>query len=118
MPNARISESASNALAEDCPWRSSQLFAGRAFCQPRVALLVHCRPPCVHLPSHPPAIAQTVTDGDSLVVQGERIRLFGIDAPELSQVCAGGWRAGEESKRALARIIGETLVDCQAITKD
>jgi endonuclease YncB( thermonuclease family) len=66
----------------------------------------------------PPTMAQSATDGESLVVRGERIRLFGIDAPELSQVCADGWRAGEESKRALARLIARARVDCQAITKD
>jgi endonuclease YncB( thermonuclease family) len=66
----------------------------------------------------PAAVAQTATDGDSLVVRGERIRLFGVDAPELSQVCADGWPAGEESKGALARIIAGASVGCQAITKD
>jgi endonuclease YncB( thermonuclease family) len=32
----------------------------------------------------------TVVDGDTLHVSGQRVRLFGIDAPELSQTCDAG----------------------------
>jgi len=28
-----------------------------------------------------------VVDGDTLHVGNERVRLFGVDAPELSQIC-------------------------------
>ncbi|MGH6816831.1 MAG: thermonuclease family protein [Hyphomicrobiaceae bacterium] len=54
-------------------------------------------------------------DGDTLVVGGTRVRLKGIDAPELHQVCGrregGSWRCGLESARALARMIeGRTVV--------
>lgn len=31
-----------------------------------------------------------VVDGDTLHVGGERVRLFGVDAPELSQTCGAG----------------------------
>lgn len=31
----------------------------------------------------------TIVDGDTLEVSGERIRLFGVDAPETDQVCLG-----------------------------
>ncbi|MBP8234840.1 MAG: thermonuclease family protein [Rhizorhabdus sp.] len=31
-----------------------------------------------------------VVDGDTLHVRGERVRLFGVDAPELSQMCGAG----------------------------
>ena len=46
----------------------------------------------------------TVVDGDTLRIGGEAFRLEGIDAPELAQTC-GSWPAGEEARRALARLI-------------
>ena len=49
----------------------------------------------------------TVVDGDTLDLGPSRIRLFGIDAPELAQTCA----AIEERKEAVA--IGTT--DCRAL---
>jgi endonuclease YncB( thermonuclease family) len=42
----------------------------------------------------------TVIDGDTLVVTGERIRLQGIDAPELHQTCTAygqEWACGRTS---------------------
>src|SRR5262245_48944012 len=39
------------------------------------------------------AIAQTAVDGDTLRIGALTIRLFGIDAPEMKQVC-GDWPAG------------------------
>ena len=35
----------------------------------------------------------TVVDGDTLEVHGQRIRLFGIDAPEAPQTCTAGGEA-------------------------
>jgi endonuclease YncB( thermonuclease family) len=55
-----------------------------------------------------------VIDGDSLVVSGTEIRLFGIDAPELSQTClrAGrSWNCGADAAEALrAATAGRTIV--------
>ena len=41
-----------------------------------------------------PALAQSarVVDGDTLKVDGVTYRLWGIDAPESGQPCAGGYR--------------------------
>ena len=54
-----------------------------------------------------------VIDGDTLALGGERIRLFGIDAPESAQSCrANGqpWRCGELATRALVGRIGGRTV--------
>ena len=55
-------------------------------------------------------------DGDSLVLQGRRIRLFGIDAPELSQTCrrAGqNWACGETAKQKLEALVSNREIICK-----
>jgi endonuclease YncB( thermonuclease family) len=76
----------------------------------------------------PPAIGATVTgrahvvDGDSLEVAGERVRLFGIDAPEGRQTCrdAAGrpYGCGHEARRALANEIAGRTVSCTPVEHD
>ena len=55
-------------------------------------------------------------DGDSLVVDGTEIRLFGIDAPEINQTCttpAGThWRCGLIAWRSLSDLIDAKAVIC------
>lgn len=50
-----------------------------------------------------------VVDGDTLVLGEVRIRLFGIDAPELSQTCSdmqgAPWGCGTWSKAVLERLV-------------
>jgi endonuclease YncB( thermonuclease family) len=42
-----------------------------------------------------PVAAQTVTDGDTIKFGAQRVRLFGIDAPEKRQTCDdGAWLPG------------------------
>lgn len=56
-----------------------------------------------------------VVDGDSLVIDGVRIRLHGIDAPERDQTCGidpDRWDCGRESTRALTEMIDRTPVTC------
>lgn len=63
----------------------------------------------------------SVTDGDTLIIQGERIRLHGIDAPERAQTCeAGGkaWRCGQKASLALADKIGRLPVRCETFQRD
>lgn len=62
-----------------------------------------------------------VADGDSLSLDGERIRLKGIDAPELGQICIRDGKAyecGREAKRALVGLIGGRQVICKASERD
>ena len=62
-----------------------------------------------------------VVDGDSLVMRGIRIRLIGLDAPELSQSCRNSNRAyacGRKSKQFLQSMIAGRQVRCQSEAKD
>jgi endonuclease YncB( thermonuclease family) len=77
-------------------------------------------------PSTPPGEALAgrakVVDGDSLEIAGERIRLFGIDAPESRQRCqsvAGRpYACGRAATRALEAAIGGRSVSCTLLTQD
>src|SRR5262245_59166728 len=61
-------------------------------------------------------------DEDSIaLVGGHRVRLWGIDAPELSQTCrAGGrqWSCGREAARQLDRLVAGKTVTCIVIVRD
>lgn len=62
-----------------------------------------------------------VSDGDSLVMSGERIRLQGIDAPELAQLCARGgadYPCGREARNALMRMVAGRTVSCESRQRD
>jgi endonuclease YncB( thermonuclease family) len=67
-----------------------------------------------------PTAAQTVAkDGDTLQVNGERIRLLGVDAPELDQTCDNGsWRAGKLAQAALAQVVAGRKVLCEGRGRD
>lgn len=56
-------------------------------------------------------------DGDTLLVSGIRVRLEGIDAPEIGQICSDAagreWRCGIEARRALARLVAGVSVRCE-----
>lgn len=58
----------------------------------------------------------SVVDGDTLEIQGVRIRLWGVDAVESSQTCldAGGkpWPCGRRAAFALADFLGQRTVSC------
>ena len=53
----------------------------------------------------------SVIDGDTVDVNGQRVRLFGIDAPEASQTC-GAIPCGQQSTDAMRGLIGGRVVAC------
>lgn len=64
-----------------------------------------------------------VVDGDSLEMQGRRVRLWGIDAPEAHQTCqrpnrGGEYPCGAESTKALRELIGNQEVQCSTLKPD
>lgn len=64
------------------------------------------------------ANAQTVTDGDTIKLNGTRWRLWGIDAPELGQLCLDGWPGGIEAARTLERLALGKRIECEYRGKD
>ncbi|RIX27035.1 thermonuclease family protein [Sphingomonas edaphi] len=60
-------------------------------------------------------------DGDSLRIGDQRIRLFGIDAPEFDQQCTKAgqrWACGQESADRLSRLVTGREVRCVAMGED
>jgi endonuclease YncB( thermonuclease family) len=59
----------------------------------------------------------SVIDGDTIEIHGERIRLFGIDAPESRQECrrpdGARWRCGQQAALALQDHIGRRPITCE-----
>lgn len=57
-----------------------------------------------------------VVDGDSLELDGQRVRLVGIDAPELNQICQGqqgDYSCGVKARDHLRTLIGNsTQIKC------
>lgn len=62
-----------------------------------------------------------VIDGDTIAIGDERIRLFGIDAPEDSQTCSQDGRSvrcGDEATAYLQALIGRRQVNCEGEDRD
>lgn len=70
----------------------------------------------------PPLTGQVrVADGDSLEVAGERVRLDGLDAPELHQSCGEGersWPCGLKAREALEALVAQGEVTCRPVDED
>lgn len=62
-----------------------------------------------------------LVDGDSFFMDGDEVRMVGIDAPEGRQSCTREgreWACGEASRTELARLIGGQEVTCSADERD
>ncbi len=90
-----------------------------------MSLLVRCL--ILVLLSSAPVAAETifgaarVVDGDTLAIGDERIRLFGIDAPEHDQSCDRGgqsWACGQAAARVLAAVVGQIRLVCEVQDRD
>ncbi|MGE3306298.1 MAG: thermonuclease family protein [Rhizobiaceae bacterium] len=68
-----------------------------------------------------PAGVATINDGDSITIAGERIRLRGIDAPELDQTCqkdGADYACGRQSLDALRALTDGRNVECIGWERD
>ena len=83
---------------------------------------------CLCLAALRPAFGQVAMEGVVRIVDGDtfdldvwRVRLHGLDAPELYQVCERGgerWRCGLEAMRALNRLTRDKTVRCLGKGRD
>src|SRR5512138_863317 len=64
----------------------------------------------------------SVVDADTLEIQGKRIRLWGIDAPESGQLCRGEdssqYRCGAQAANDLDAFIARHPVNCSLVNLD
>lgn len=62
-----------------------------------------------------------VVDGDTIHLDEAKIRLKGIDAPEMEQSCRRSGRSyacGDEARRALTELVSGSRVQCRASGRD
>lgn len=62
-----------------------------------------------------------VHDGDTLRLSGQSVRLEGIDAPEMAQLCVTAkrkWRCGDQARGALVQMVAGAPVRCEVSGAD
>jgi len=63
----------------------------------------------------------SITDGDTIIINGHKIRFHGIDTPEPNERCqrkGEDWDCGGDATRALTERIGSGVVECDAVGAD
>lgn len=86
-----------------------------------LAILLLVSSPSVTATAQVIAGAAIAADGDLLVVAGQKVRLFGIDAPEYNQTCQRGsetWECGKTAKEQLAALVQGARVECRRVSTD
>eukprot|EP00887_Chlorella_sp_A99_P002445 scaffold10.g2445.t1 len=120
--HARTSALAIRSVAGDRPTANRLLQAGSATSLGCLAALLLACQPSAAASSDVFLGVPRVVDGDTLVVAQQRVRLFGIDAPETKQMCTrpsgSQYACGQESKEALAQKVGGAEVVCRQQAKD
>ncbi len=62
-----------------------------------------------------------VIDGDTIHINKDKIRLYGIDAPEKNQKCIidnNKWECGKQSSIELKKIINNQIIKCETMNID
>lgn len=60
-----------------------------------------------------------VVDGDTLQIRDQRVRLWGVDAPDAQQICqldGKPWSCGEAARRALSAYVAQRKVRCEVMS--
>lgn len=89
-----------------------------------LVVLAQIAPAAVSLPEVGARISgpAEVVDGDSLRMGALRLRLHGIDAPEINQTCTdaqgAAWSCGLWAKAQLRALVADRRLDCTALDHD
>lgn len=62
-----------------------------------------------------------IIDGDTIYINKNKIRLHGIDAPEINQPCIlenKKWLCGKDSANELVKITNNQIINCNIISTD
>lgn len=67
------------------------------------------------------SVRPAIVDGDTLAAGTDRLRIHGIDAPEMDQTCqrrGGTYPCGAAARDAMADIIGRSSLSCEPLDTD